>query len=244
MAMISFAAPVMATTWTVPTELTDLATALARCENGDTVLVEDGVYSGPANRGLTLPQLGLVIRSRGGLGSCTIDCEDQDQWVHVFDAEVPHRIVIDGFRIIHAQCAIHIIYGDVTIRNCAFESNGAGTGAGGALFALGPTLTVEDCRFRTNDVGISGQGGAAWLGPGRTTFIRCLFEHNHAGHGGAIMGGVTGTLSMENCTVSGNVAEYEAGGIEYGSGELILMRTIVYGNHSVPGHADEIFALN
>ncbi len=242
--VVCLAAPVSASTWIVPTEVSDLAAALAMCAAGDTVMVEDGTYVGPANRDLTMPQLNLVLRSRNGPDACTIDCEGQGQWVHVFDSDVPHSILIDGFRVIHARHAVYAVYSSLTIRNCLFEDNGAGTGAGGALMAFGPKLVVENCRFRGNDVGVGGQGGAAWVGFGEATFVRCLFEHNHAGYGGAIYGGATGTLQLENCTLAGNVAEQEAGGIHYGSGDLILKQTIVYGNHSILDRADEIDALN
>ncbi len=237
---LALAAQATGASWVVPTEKPNLREALAACSNGDSVVVEDGTYSGPDNRDLIVPQLDLVLRSRGGPTLCTIECDMGENWLYVFDTEQPHEVLIDGFRVVHASgSAVYQLYGAVTIRNCQFESNFK------ALFSTGPSSVVEQCRFRNNGVLGVGQGGAVWAGVGHVTFTHCVFEHNRADTGGAIYGGVTGILTLEDCTVANNAVMFSGGGIYFGSGSLNLRRTIVWGNHSELHHdADEIFALN
>lgn len=236
------AAQANSATWVVPTGEPTLRAALAACSNGDTVLVEDGTLSGPDNRDLTVPQLDLVVRSRNGPASCTIDCDMGENWLYVFDSERPHDLLVDGFRVVRASgSAIYQLYGAVTIRDCQFEGNAK------ALFATGPLTVVDRCTFRHNGVLGYGQGGAVWAGLGTATFTQCLFEHNDANAGGALYGGATGTLSLEGCTISGNAVTLAGGGVYFGSGALILRRTIVWGNHSeLHANADEIslYAVN
>jgi hypothetical protein len=51
-------------------------------------------------------------------------------------------------------------------------------------------------------------------------------------------------IISECCTFAGNLAEYDGGGIHFGRGAPVLRYTIVDGNHSSRGVADEIYALN
>lgn len=241
---VAIAKQAAATTWLVPSEVPDLAAALAKCAAGDTVEVEDGIYRGPGNRNLMMPPFDVIIRSRNGADGCIIDCENESPWLSIAVQDDPRMVTIEGFQVTRARHAVYSLGGPVLIRDCIFDGNGAGTGAGGALYSLSQEVVVEDCVFRRNDVGVSGQGGAAWVGFGEASFIRCLFEHNHAGYGGAINGGTEGKLRLESCTVTENVSEFSGGGIDFGSGNLVLQWTIVYGNRSNRDQADEIFALH
>ena len=131
---------------------------------------------------------------------------------------------------------------------CIFEGNmislafeGMG-GAGGGLDADATdsslSLTVDSCIFRNN---ISGLGGGLYLSArhGNSSVRNCLFQNNWAlgsagsSVGGGIMGGIVdcvGILELSHLTITGNHADYYAGGIKFGGGRTYLENSIIWGN--------------
>ena len=77
---------------------------------------------------------------------------------------------------------------------------------------------------------------------GRTTFVRCVLDHNQARLGGAFHAQVGTVLVLEQCTIADNVAYFRGGGLDFeGSGAtLTLQNSIVWGNEGLGG-ADEIY---
>ena len=238
-----------ADTWEVPQEAPTISAALALCSAGDTVLVADGTYSGTGNRNITLPSFDVVVRSSGGADDCTIDLEGQGRWLEVRNG-LTRATVIEGFRVIHGHetlgGGIAITYGSPLIQNCAFEGNYALGGA--AILSLGPDPLVRNCVFLRNETSSTGHGGAAYIGSlsvlPPAIFENCVFHHNRAAVGGAVYAETQTTVRFVNCTISGNVAYWEGGGITTSSAQLDLRNTVVYGNVRQSYGADEIDAIN
>ena len=63
------------TTLRVPEHYPTIGSAIEAASNGDTILIADGVYSGPENRNLSWENKKLVIKSENGPENCIIDCE-------------------------------------------------------------------------------------------------------------------------------------------------------------------------
>jgi hypothetical protein len=106
-----------------------------------------------------------------------------------------------------------------------------------------------NCEFRYNGKGESllnvlpFGGGAVFASVGSSTFINCLFHHNKAGDGGAIV--VRTELAVAtfvNCTFAYNTAFHNAGAIFDANGEASLYNCILWGNVRVggPGYDDQI----
>lgn len=78
-----------------------------------------------------------------------------------------------------------------TFSNCTTPN----TGSGGAvkLDAGGVLSTFRDCRFTNCSAGF---GGAVWVTNTRPTFDHCVFDHNAAPSGSAILSGGTGILNV------------------------------------------------
>ncbi|WP_022975694.1 CSLREA domain-containing protein [Nevskia ramosa] len=97
-------------------------------------------------------------------------------------------------------------------------------GFGGGIYNLG-SLTVRDARFirnRATDEGETSEGGALY-NEGTADIRRATFENNQvsgSGSGAAILNVRTGTLRIENSTLSGNTNAFSdqqtAGAIENG----------------------------
>lgn len=109
---------------------------------------------------------------------------------------------------------------DLTLINCTVTDNwaedGMGSGGGGIVNAGssgGAFLTLVNCTFSNQRSASNQYGGGALLnsGPdGRATLVarNCTFTDNQARGGGAFYdyGSVSGSVTFDNCTFSGNAA--------------------------------------
>ncbi len=116
-----------------------------------------------------------------------------------------------------------------TLTNVTLEHNTAGN-KGGGIFAIGNTCTITDCTLNGNTAVDKGGGAyvscnmsAAITGTSITnnTSIGTNVPHNESIGGGLHIGG---SVSLSNCTITGNKAQGPAagGGIAYGSASTEL----------------------
>lgn len=70
-------------------------------QDGDTVLVADGVYTGDNNKNLTWDgsEKHIVVRSENGYENCIIDCEDDGYGFFLHNSNQTRDDVIEGFTI-------------------------------------------------------------------------------------------------------------------------------------------------
>ena len=117
---------------------------------------------------------------------------------------------------------------DMTITNSLFDSNST-TADGGALLNLG-TLTADLCTFRANTA-LTGEGGAVIHRNGALTLSRSTFDANQADRGGALFTQNTtgGTSHTESSTFKNNVALTDGGGI-FVQGDMELFQCTITGN--------------
>ena len=74
LAVMAFCLPTLAqaATLTVPAQYTTIRAAINAAQNGDTVLVAAGTYSGPGNRDIDFSGKSLVVTSQAGPSSTII----------------------------------------------------------------------------------------------------------------------------------------------------------------------------
>jgi len=73
----------------VPKDYPNIQTAINFAEDGDTVIVDDGVWTGPNNKNLDFLGLAITVRSKNGPDNCIIDCEGEGRgfWFHENETE-------------------------------------------------------------------------------------------------------------------------------------------------------------
>lgn len=139
---------------------------------------------------------------------------------------------------------LYVSGGAVTAEGCTFERNvandyfGAFYGAvGGGAFIGADGSSFRDCWFLGNSSHVG--GGATCFG--NTSFVNCVFSGNRAytidtgsgsvgGYGGALMVWLN-DLKLEGCTISGNDATEECGGVYVDSGSRArIENSILWGN--------------
>ena len=188
--------------------------ALDASEPSDIIELADGVFRGPGNRDVTIPERGAtLVRSRSGdPDACVIDCEGS--------AAEPHRaflVVDDDLWLI-----------GVTIRGGYVDDD---TG-GGAIASIRSWLPLESCRFIENE---SATRGGALSVIGETDAFQsaelsdCTFAGNRAARGGAIS--IDAAPIIERCVLAGNVAT-DVGGAIYGTTTGDVRQTTIAGNRA------------
>ncbi|MBD3258801.1 hypothetical protein GF377_10235 [candidate division GN15 bacterium] len=190
----------------VPSEYPTLATAIGAADDGDTVLVAPGSYTGAGNRDIYLSQVSLVIRSEQGPGETILDLRG--------DALTPHfgfnvsgqsdNLVIDGFTFRGGYAphgaAIMVRSSSPTIRNCVFVGNEAST-SGGAVRCKGSSPRIENCTFVGNSATVG--GALQVLANSSPVLDRCILAMS--GEGGAVYSNDgTSVPQLSCCVIYGN----------------------------------------
>ena len=118
--------------------------------------------------------------------------------------------------------------------NCVFKGSSSG-GDGGVVVNREGEVTFTNCVFRGNSSG--GDGGVMLSSEGPATFSGCVFQGNASGGYGGVMRCIDeGDTTLAHCTLSGNTAESEGGGIyKHGWSSLSVANSVFWANADVDG---------
>ncbi len=110
-----------------------------------------------------------------------------------------------------------------TFIRCTFDGNTAHRG--GAIESYQSSPVLRECMLRDNQAEYAGGAIYAWLGEAELTF--CTLQHNVSERGGGLCAREC-TASMVNCTLYGNSAGLEGGGLRCSDGSVIgIEHTII-----------------
>lgn len=233
----------------VPGDAPTIQAAVDLTQAGDTVVVADGVWTGPGNRDVLLPGWDLVVRSANGPESCMIDVQGT-----VAD---PHRAFsvlagntratrIEGFTITGGETLVGAVDspfngGGILIENssptladCVFAFNHCSCWGGAVCASFTGSPLIERCLFEGN--GSGDEGGAVFCWASVTLEIaNSVFLDNVSGNAGGAITGFS-TIHGRNLTVVGNQASWGAGVYMNGG---TLESCLIWGNE---GTSDESIA--
>jgi len=179
----------------VPSQYPTIQAAIDVSDNGDEIVVADGVYTGEGNYNLLLDGKDITIRSVNGPENTIIDCNFNEGGTYYYRRGftiingVTRDAVISGFTIINGLAPRHM---NVLVNpggcNPAIIYSGSGelgVSVGGAIFCNNSSPTIENCIFNNNSVaGYSYDDhttsrGAAIYGQYSAPLIKdCTFGHN------------------------------------------------------------------
>lgn len=162
----------------VPVDQPTIQSGIDAAEDGDTVLVSDGIYIGEGNVNVSFSGKQITVKSRNGAEATIIDCEETPNTRgFIFQDKETHDSVLDGFTI---KNGVHDLGGGIychtaspTLKNCIITQNRAiatrffGQGGGG-IYASDSTVIITDCTITQNraESGLGGgilfDGNLAW----------------------------------------------------------------------------------
>ena len=205
--------------------------------SGDTVIVEDGTYTGPGNVDLGFGGRNITVTSQHGPLKTIIDCQGTSQNNH------------RAFLIASGESGT--VISGLTIQN-GYENSFYTGSTGGGIYGFGVVLTVQNCILQFNTA-VSGGGlysGSITNGtnPGISgvTAVNCLFFANSATDGGAFYASTSsGTSALVNCTLLNDTA---SSAVVYNDasagGSLRLVNDLLYGNPGTEVTGSNVTATN
>ena len=217
--------------------------AIDASSNGDTVLVEDGLYQ--LTESIDFKGKAITVISENGYENCTIDGQwpgfiypDVGGWSCIkFINFEGNDSVLSGFQIISGtKGGIYIAYASPTIENCWIRRNATREGGGG-IYSVEGSPVIKNSIINMNNAytlsGSIGGGGLAFDG-GNPSLINCAINNNRAEdiQGGGVFGNNTSLLIM-NSSIVNNIGYWQAGGggihVE-GNSTLTITNSILWQN--------------
>ncbi|RJP75088.1 MAG: hypothetical protein C4532_01065, partial [Candidatus Abyssobacteria bacterium SURF_17] len=189
----------------VPDDFATIQAALDAAANGDSIIVRDGVYSGPGNTDIDFTGKVVTLRSQNGAANCIIDGQGTAR-LFTFHSGEGSGAVVDGFTI----------------------TGGSSSSSGGAIFCKSSSPTITNCIMTNNHA--TSYGGAIYLGNGASaTLINNIISENSTdANGGAIYCWYS-SPSIMNCTITANEANY--GGGMGGSNSVPVISNSIFWNN-------------
>ncbi len=141
----------------VPGEQPTIQAGIDAAIDGDTVLIENGTYTGWGNRDIDFNGKAITVTSQDGPENCVIDCRGTSEDPHrgfIFHT-MEHRLtILQGFTIQNGfisgesysanGAGINCEEASPTIKNCVFFNNQARSLGGGDILQ---GLFPEDCQL-------------------------------------------------------------------------------------------------
>ncbi|MBL7152805.1 MAG: right-handed parallel beta-helix repeat-containing protein [Phycisphaerae bacterium] len=212
------AALASAATRHVPDQYPNIQAAIDDCNDGDTVIIAPGTYTGPGNRDIDFKGKPITVRSTDPndpqiVASTVIDCQNAGRGFHFANGEERDSI-LEGLTITNGSArgrlggGIFCDHSSPTTRYCRIRQCTAWVGGGICLqFA---NATVINCTVTANYA--SSKGGGIHLRSGTNVISNCLIADNSVLWRGGGLNATDGNLSIANCVIAHNSAASSNGG--------------------------------
>ena len=204
-----------------PADFDNIQAAINDANNGDTVLVKDGRYTGEGNRDIDFLGKAITVKSKNGPNNCIIDCNGTEAEPHrgfYFHSGEDSNSVLDGLTIINGYAPImQYQAGSITYNYWA----------GGAIFCYKTSPVISNCRLVGNCSNWFGGAIGAW--DSQSTITDCIIENNCANRGGGVHCRGYSDLSFKNCVIRRNEVS-GGGGAIYCYGGSTVVDCLITGN--------------
>lgn len=168
----------------VPEDYSTIQEAVDSAYSYDTILVNDGIYSGVGNQEIEIFQKSLYIRSVNGAEHTILDgsgsTKTELNFIANYGSQIFYFQEVDGFTFQNFSGAYGgAIFGNYyqifTIKNSVFYNNNARY-LGGAIYCSGVGLHIENCTFANNSTG--DPHGTITITGGHPTIINTIIAHS------------------------------------------------------------------
>ncbi len=237
-----------------PADFNTIQAAIDDANDGDTIIVADGTYTGDGNRDIDFLGKAITLRSENGPENCIIDCQGSEADPHrgfTFHSGEGPNSVLAGLTITNGARfgggGIHCEYSSPKITNCVITNNTAllSSGFQGGFYSPGGGIscdnsspTISNCIITGNQA--TGSGGGMYWYKGSPTINNCTISDNSAlnGDGGGIHC-INCNMTVSNCILWGNTAGQ--GPQIYLIGALGICPTITISYSNIQGGQGQIY---
>jgi hypothetical protein len=190
----------------------------------DTVLVLDGVYSGPGNTNLDFLSKSITLQSVHGPSNVVIDCQLTGGGFRLRNADGDSSSIA-GFTITRAasnNAAIYVQSGSLAITNCIFRANVGKALTGNPLTNSISAIAVKNCLFAQNT------GVVVDVGLGQVVLQDSLFVSNQNICVNAVNNSSYANIS--NCVFRFNRGTVLNDGELYGGAWISMISSLIQSN--------------
>ena len=205
-----------------PADFNNIQAAIDDSNDGDTIIVADGTYTGDGNRDIDILGKAITLRSENGPENCIIYCENDGRGFYFHSGEDVNS-VLEGFTITKGHAdryggGIYCYLSSPTIKNCKISGNSANRYGGGICCRNNSSPTITDCTIRENHSsdrcgGLYGSGGpisnctitgnSSVMTPGG--LYKCTGLISNCTFSGNTDSALVECSSISNCTISNNL---------------------------------------
>ena len=174
------------TTYYVPDDFSTIQSGIDGSQNGDTVIVRDGVY----NEKIAFNARLITLKSENGLAVTTITGAGSAYApIVTFQNGENSSAVLEGFTITNGYALI-----------------------GGGIYTYNSSPTITDCHIYNNYSDDS--GGGIHISGGSPIITNCVLESNETGgEGGGIYVNTQQTFTLQSVSLLSNISHYDGAGL-------------------------------
>jgi len=224
----------------VPLDHSTIQNAIDSAINGDTVLVEPGIYIENINFG----GKAITVASEQGPKNTIIDGNQTDSVV-TFSSEEGNTSILSGFTLQNGKAdfgggGISIMGSSPTISDNIITNNKASNGLGIEIYFGSPIIQGNTIKNNSRDgsSGGTGGGGICILGNGSAQILNNIIIDNvmDSADGGGISLFAAGTPKIQGNTISGNTVSGMGGGISLvNSSDALIIQNVITNNSAGGG---------
>jgi parallel beta-helix repeat protein len=214
-ALVGVPAPGLSETFYVPDDFGTIQAAIDAAGDLYTIVVRDGIWTGPGNKDLVFQGKEITLQSENGPASCIIDCEGDGKGVY-FENNETKASVLDGFTITNAYAeygAISCFYSSPTITNCIITGNTSEPSGGAGIHCYASSPLIRDCEITGNSTTSSSGGGIKCNESSSPTIVRCVISGNSSAVTGGGIACFESSPYIANCIITDNTSVSYGGGI-------------------------------
>jgi len=244
--------PVLAIDRLVPSQYPTIQAAIDDCNDGDVVIAEPNIYTGPGNRDIDFKGLAITVRGTDPndpavVAATVIDCENSGRGLNFHSGENASS-VLSGFTITNGSSGSSNFGGGIfcyesspTISHCIITGNSANLNGGGIHCRYSSSPRISYCKITGNSA-VDDGGGIYCFRYSNPLVNNCMItgnsavNHRNPGKGGGIFCEFSSSPTITNCTITNNRANGDGGGIFYRhSGNVKITNSIIWGNTAASG---------
>jgi predicted outer membrane repeat protein len=231
-AIISLPSMLFAETILVPSDYNSIQAAIIASNNGDTVLVDNGIYNE------TINFLGKEITVKNASGTALgtiIDAGSSFGSVVTFNLGETSNTILEGFTIRNGSAGkgggVLIENSSPVLKNCIVVGNHS-TNNGGGIYVDSSDINLENVIVKNNSA--KGSGAGIYLKFSNCVMTGGSVKDNSGNHGGAIYvkdSPSSGEFILNSVSIEGNTAVENGGGI-YSKGSFLDVEECVFDSNA------------
>lgn len=213
-----------------------IQSAIDDSNDGDTVLVAPGTYTGEGNRDIDFKGKAITVKSEEGPETCIINCQGSEdnphRGFHFHSNEDTDSILqgfttTNGYNTYYSGGAILCETSSPHIKDCIVTGNAAWSGGG--IACKFSNVVIDNCKIIGNWAEKE-RGGGILCALGSPHILDCLIEDNTAFEEGGGIKCDNSNITISRCIIRNNSAEF-GGGIDC-RGEVIITNCFITGNNA------------